>query len=70
MPKINIVHKLGTNPALDQGQPTHGSPALNVSKSYPSRNVSAASTQPDQGIVPVSATKVNLSRSAASSPAP
>lgn len=70
MPKINIVHRLGTNPALSQAQPTHGSPALNTSASYPSRTVSPASTQPDQGIVPVSRTKVNLARSAASSPAP
>lgn len=70
MPKINIVHRLGTNPALSQAQPTHGSPALNVSASYPSRIVSPAMTQPDQGIVPVSRTNVDLKRSAASSPTP
>ena len=66
----NIVHRVGTNPALDHRQPTHGSPALNVSASYPSKTVSPASTQPDQGIVPVSRTNVDLKRSAASSPAP
>ncbi len=68
MPKINIVHRLGTNPALSQAQPTHGSPALNVSASYPSKTVSPAMTQPDQGIVPVSRTKVDLNRSAANHP--
>lgn len=70
MPGKNIVHRVGTNPALDNGQPTHGSPALNVSPSYPSRTVSPAATQPDQGMVPVSRTKVDLKRSAASSPTP
>ena len=70
MPGKNIVHRLGTNPALDHNQPTHGSPALNVSPSYPSKMVSLASTQPEQGRVPVSKTKVDLKRSAASSPAP
>lgn len=70
MPGKNIVHRLGTHTALDHSQPTHGSPALNVSASYPSKNVSPAMTQPDQGIVPVSRTKVDLKRSAASSPTP
>ena len=65
MPGKNIVHRLGTNPALSQAQPTHGSPALNVSASYPTKNVSLASTQPEQGRVPVSKTKVSLDRSAA-----
>lgn len=70
MPKRNIVHRVGTGPALDNRQATHGSPRLNTSASYSSRSVPIASTQPDQGIVPVSATKVNLARSAASSPTP
>ena len=70
MPGRNIVHRLGTKTALDNRQSTHGSPALNVSASYPSRTVSPAATQPDQGIVPVSRTNVDLKRSAASSPAP
>lgn len=70
MPNKNIVHRLGTNPALDHKQATHGSPALNVSASYPSHSISPAATQPDQGIVPVSRTNVDLKRSAASTVAP
>lgn len=69
MPNRNIVHRVGTSPALDHKQATHGSPRLNVSASYPSRSVSPAATQPDQGIVPVSRTNVSLKRSAASAPA-
>lgn len=65
MPKQNIVHRVGTGPALTQSQPTHGSPQPRTAPSYPSKSVSPASTQPDQGIVPVSATKVDLNRSAA-----
>ena len=65
MPKQNIVHRVGTGPALDNKQASHGSPKLNTSASYPARSVPIASTQPDQGIVPVSATNVDLKRSAA-----
>ena len=69
MPKQLIKHNLGTSPAVDNMNVGNPSPQPRVASSYPSRQVSAASIGPEQGPVPVSRTKVNLSRSAASSPA-